>query len=99
MEQTVIPIKDLAQRWSCTEAYIYKLEGQGVLTRTKLSKVCYPIKQIRDLEMSDEPNPTFKMVKTLKDENKTLSEENRFLRNALRELSQIVYEEDRQWSK
>ena len=27
----------------------------------------------------------------LKEENKNLSEENRFLKNALRELSQIVY--------
>lgn len=52
MEKTVIPIKKLAERWSCTESYIYKLEGQKVrgLIReneflkesvTNLSKVVY----------------------------------------------------------
>lgn len=30
MEKTVIPIKKLVERWSCTESYIYKLEGQKV---------------------------------------------------------------------
>lgn len=91
MEQTVIPIKELAQRWACTESYIYKLERQGVLTRTELSKVCYPIGQIRKIELSEEEAPTLVAVRKLKEENKNLSEENRFLKNALRELSQIVY--------
>lgn len=91
MEQTVIPIKELAQRWACTESYIYKLERQGVLTRTNISKVCYPIGQIRKLELSEEEAPTLKAVRELKNENNKLSEENRFLKNALRELSQIVY--------
>lgn len=91
MEQTVIPIKELAQRWACTEGYIYKLERQGVLTRTELSKVCYPIGQIRKIELSQEEAPTLIAVRKLKEENKNLSEENRFLKNALRELSQIVY--------
>lgn len=91
MEQTVIPIKELAERWACTESYIYKLERQGVLTRTELSKVCYPIGQIRKIELSEEEAPTLVAVKKLKEENKNLSEENRFLKNALRELSQIVY--------
>lgn len=91
MEQTVIPIKELAERWACTESYIYKLERQGVLTRTELSKVCYPIGQIRKIELSEEETPTLMAVRKLKEENKNLSEENRFLKNALRELSQIVY--------
>lgn len=91
MEQTVIPIKELAERWACTESYIYKLERQGVLTRTELSKVCYPIGQIRKIELSEEEAPTLVAVRKLKEENKNLSEENRFLKNALRELSQIVY--------
>ena len=91
MEQTVIPIKELAERWACTESYIYKLERQGVLTRTQLSKVCYPIGQIRKIELSEEEAPTLMAVRKLKEENKNLSEENRFLKNALRELSQIVY--------
>lgn len=91
MEQTVIPIKELAQRWACTESYIYKLERQGVLSRANISKVCYPIGQVRKLELSEEEAPTFVIVRKLKDENKNLSEENRFLKNALRELSQIVY--------
>lgn len=91
MEQTIIPIKELAERWACTESYIYKLERQGVLTRTELSKVCYPIGQIRKIELSEEEAPTLVAVRKLKEENKNLSEENRFLKNALRELSQIVY--------
>lgn len=91
MEQTVIPIKELAQRWACTESYIYKLERQGVLTRANISKVCYPIGQIKKLELSEEEAPTLIVVRKLKEENKNLSEENRFLKNALRELSQIVY--------
>ena len=91
MEQTVVPIKELAERWACTESYIYKLERQGVLTRTELSKVCYPIGQIRKIELSEEEAPTLMAVRKLKEENKNLSEENRFLKNALRELSQIVY--------
>lgn len=91
MEQTVIPIKELAQRWACTESYIYKLERQGVLTRANISKVCYPIGQIKKLELSEEEAPTLMVVRKLKEENNKLSEENRFLKNALRELSQIVY--------
>ena len=91
MEQTIIPIKELAERWACTESYIYKLERQGVLTRIELSKVCYPIGQIRKIELSEEEAPTLVAVRKLKEENKNLSEENRFLKNALRELSQIVY--------
>lgn len=91
MEQTIIPIKELAERWACTESYIYKLERQGVLTRTELSKVCYPIGQIQKIELSEEEAPILMAVRKLKEENKNLSEENRFLKNALRELSQIVY--------
>lgn len=91
MKQTVVPIKELAERWACTEGYIYKLERQGVLTRTELSKVCYPIGQIRKIELSEEEAPTLVAVRKLKEENKNLSEENKFLKNALRELSQIVY--------
>ena len=79
-EKTVIPIKELAERWSCTESYIYKLEGQGVLTRTKLSKVCYPIGQVRKIELSEEEAPTLTMVRELKSENEKLLKENKYLR-------------------
>lgn len=91
MEKTVIPIKELAKRWSCTESYIYKLEGQGLITRTKLSKVCFPIKQIREIELSEEESPTLKTVRELKDMNKKLDEENKYLKKSLFELSKVVY--------
>lgn len=93
MEKTVIPIKELAQRWSCTESYIYKLEGQGVLTRTKLSKVCYPIRQVRKLELSEEEAPTLNKVRELTEENKKLMKENEFLRKSVANLSKVVYGE------
>lgn len=91
MEKTIIPIKELAKRWSCTQAYIYKLEGQGVLTRTKLSKVCFPIKQIREIELSGEESPTLKTVRELKDMNKKLYEENKYLKKSLYEMSRVLY--------
>lgn len=91
-EKTVLPIKELAERWSCTEAYIYKLESQGVLTRTKLSKVCFPIKQIREIEMSDEPSPTLRDVRELRLENAKLKKQNEHFRNSLAELSRALYE-------
>lgn len=47
--------------------------------------------KIRNIELSEEEAPTLIAVRKLKEENKNLSEENRFLKNALRELSQIVY--------
>ena len=65
MEKTVIPIKELAERWSCTESYIYKLEGQGVLTRTKLSKACYPLGQVIKIKLSEEEAPTLIKVREL----------------------------------
>lgn len=91
MEKTIITIKELAKRWSCTEAYIYKLEGQGVLTRTKLSKVCFPIKQIREIELSEEESPTLKTVRELKEMNKKLYEENKYLKKSLYEMSRVLY--------
>lgn len=91
MEKTVIPIKDLAKRWSCTEGYINKLESRGVLTRTKLSKVCFPIKQVREIELSEEESPTLKTVRELKDKNKKLDEENRYLKKSLFEMSRVLY--------
>lgn len=94
MEKTVIPIKELAERWSCTESYIYKLEGQGVLTRTKLSKVCYPIGQVRKIELSEEEAPTLVRVRELTEENKKLIKENEFLRKSVANLSKVVYEEN-----
>lgn len=90
MEKTVIPIKELAQRWSCTEGYIYKLESKGVLTRTKLSKVCYPIKQVRALEMSEEEAPTLKEVREYKRRNDKLIKENEYLRKAINELTKLI---------
>ena len=90
-EKTVIPIKDLALRWSCTESYIYKLEGQGILTRTKLSKVCYPIGQVRKIELSEEEAPTLKRVRELTEENEKLVRENDFLRKSVVNLSKVVY--------
>lgn len=91
VEKTVVPLKELAKRWSCTEAYIYKLESQGILTRTKLSKVCYPISQIREIEGSDEPSPTLKEVRDLREKNKKLNSENERLKKSLYELSQVLY--------
>lgn len=91
MEKTVIPIKELAKRWSCTEGYIYKLESQGLITRTKLSKVCFPIKQVREIELSEEESPTLKTVRELRDMNKKLDEENKYLKKSLFELSRVVY--------
>lgn len=93
MEQTLFSKKDLAKRWSCAESYITKLDSQGVLTRTKLSKVCYPISQIREIEMSDEPSPTLSDVRRLKMENKKLINENKHLRKSLSELSKALYDE------
>ena len=92
-EKTVIPIKELAERWSCTESYIYKLESQGVLTRTKLSKVCYPIGQVKKIELSEEEEPTLVKVRELTDENKKLVKENEFLRKSVANLSKVVYGE------
>lgn len=92
-EKTVIPIKELAERWSCTESYIYKLESQGVLTRTKLSKVCYPIRQVRNIELSEEEAPTLVKVRELTDENKKLVKENEFLRKSVANLSKVIYGE------
>lgn len=92
IERTLIPLKDLAERWSCTEGYIYKLEGQGILTRAKLSKVCFPIGQIREIEMSNEPSPTLAIVRDLKQENEKLKRQNEYFKNSLAELSKALYD-------
>lgn len=92
MEKTIISIKELAERRSCSEGYIYKLEQNGLLTRTKLSKVCFPISQIKEIEMSEEPSPTLQDVKRLREENRKLNRENKSLRKSLYEASQVLYE-------
>lgn len=91
MEKTIIPIKELAERWSCSQEYIYKLERHGVLTRTKLSKVCFPIGQVREIELSEVESPTLKEVRALRNENERLLNENGYLKKSLFELSRVVY--------
>ena len=92
MEQTLFSRDDLTKRWSCSKRYIEELEKEGVLTRVSLSKVLYPINQIRQIEMSDEPSPTLTMVRDLKRENEKLKKQNEFFRNSIAELSKALYE-------
>lgn len=70
MEKTLLSAKDLAERWGCSEGYINILEQDGVLTRVDLSKRLFPVSQIREIEKSEEPNPTLERVRKLTDENK-----------------------------
>lgn len=91
MEKTLFSKEDLAQRWGCSSRYIEELEKRGVLKRVNLSKVLFPIGQIRDIEESEKPSPTLKTVRELKDMNKKLDEENKYLKKSLFELSKVVY--------
>lgn len=92
MERTLLNKNELAERWGCSPGYIQKLEENGVIKRVGLSKVLYPISNIREIEQSEEPSPTLETVKKLRLENRKLSNENKFLKESLAQLSKIVYE-------
>lgn len=91
MEKTLFNKKELAERWGCSSRYVEELEKSGILKRVNLSKVLYPIGQIRDIEESEKPSPTLEMVRELKNNNKKLLSENICLKKSLAELSKIVY--------
>lgn len=92
MEQTLFSRADLVERWSCSTRYIEELEKNGVITRVNLSKVLYPISQIREIEMSEEPSPTLDMVRSLKMENAKLKKQNEYFKKSIAELSKALYE-------
>lgn len=91
MEKTLFSRGELAERWGCSSRYVEELEKSGILKRVNLSKVLYPIGQIRDIEESEKPSPTLEMVRELKSNNKKLLSENICLKKSLAELSKIVY--------
>lgn len=91
MEKTLFSRGELAERWGCSPRYVEELEKNGILKRVNLSKVLYPIGQIRDIEESKKPSPTLEMVRELKSNNKKLLSENICLKKSLAELSKIVY--------
>ncbi len=91
MEKTLFSRGELAERWGCSSRYVEELEKSGILKRVNLSKVLYPIGQIRDIEESEKPSPTLEMVRELKSNNKKLLSENIYLKKSLAELSKIVY--------
>ena len=91
MEKTLFSRGELAERWGCSSRYVEELERNGILKRVNLSKVLYPIGQIRDIEESEKPSPTLEMVRELKSDNKKLLSENICLKKSLAELSKIVY--------
>lgn len=91
MEKTLFSKKELAERWGCSSGYVEELEKNGILKRVNLSKVLFPIGQIRDIEESEKPSPTLEMVRELKSNNKKLLSENICLKKSLAELSKIVY--------
>ena len=92
MEQTLFSRADLMERWSCSKRYIEELEKNGVITRVNLSKVLYPVSQIREIEMSEEPSPTLDMVRSLKMENSRLKKQNEYFKKSIAELSKALYE-------
>ena len=91
MEKTLLSAKDLAARWGCSEGYITNLENDGVITRVDLSKKLFPLGQIREIEKSEEPNPTLERVRKLTDENKKLIRENESLKKSLAEMAKVIY--------
>lgn len=91
MEKTLFSRGELAERWGCSSRYVEELERNGILKRVNLSKVLYPIGQIRDIEESEKPSPTLEMVRELKSNNKKLLSENICLKKSLAELSKIIY--------
>ena len=91
MEKTLLSAKDLAERWGCSEGYINNLEQDGVIARVDLSKRLFPVKQIREIEKSEEPNPTLERVRELTDENRKLIRENESLKKSLAEMAKVIY--------
>lgn len=91
MEKTLLSAKDLAERWGCSEGYITNLENDGVITRVDLSKRLFPIRQIMEIEKSEEPNPTLEKVRKLADENRKLLRENESLKKSLAEMAKVIY--------
>lgn len=92
MEQTLFSRDDLTKRWSCSKRYIEDLEKNGVITRVGLSKVLYPLSQIREIERSEEPSPTLDTVRSLKEENSRLKKQNEYFKKSIAELSKALYE-------
>lgn len=91
MEKTLLSAKDLAERWGCSTQYIDILEQDGVIARVNLSKKLYPLGQIREIEKSEEPNPTLERVRELTDENRKLVRENESLKKSLAEMAKVIY--------
>lgn len=92
MEQTLFTRDDLTERRSCSRRYIEELEKNGVITRVGLSKVLYPLSQIREVELSEEPSPTLAAVRSLKEENSRLKKQNEYFKKSIAELSKALYE-------
>lgn len=91
MEKTLLSAKDLAERWGCSEGYITNLENDGVIARVDLSKRLFPVRQIMEIEKSEEPNPTLQRVRELSDENRKLIRENESLKKSLAEMTKVIY--------
>ena len=91
MEKTLLSAKDLAERWGCSTQYIENLEKDGVIARVDLSKRLFPVRQIMEIEKSEEPNPTLERVKELSDENRKLIRENESLKKSLAEMAKVIY--------
>ena len=91
MEKTLLSAKDLAKRWGCSAQYINNLENDGVIARVDLSKRLFPVRQIMEIEKSEEPNPTLQRVRELSDENRKLIRENESLKKSLAEMAKVIY--------
>lgn len=91
MEKTLLSAKDLAERWGCSTQYIENLEKDGVIARVDLSKRLFPMRQIMEIEKSEEPNPTLEKVRELRDENRKLLRENESLKKSLAEMAKVIY--------
>lgn len=62
-----------------------------MIARVDLSKRLFPVRQIMEIEKSEEPNPTLERVRELTNENRKLLRENESLKKSLAEMAKVIY--------